>query len=90
MKEEENNFAGWPDPSSFGPFAPALDYLVDAAQRSVLYWDVLRQRGNQYQEHISREAPHVLSYGAELNSRRPHARTAGELCSRPHHPAKRH
>ncbi len=66
MKEEENNFAGWPDPSSFGPFAPALDYLVDAAQRSVLYWDVLRQRGNQYQEHISREAPHVLSYGAEL------------------------
>ena len=66
MKEEENNFPGWPDPSSFGPFAPALDYLVDAAQRSVLYWDVLRQRGNQYQEHISREAPHVLSYGAEL------------------------
>jgi pimeloyl-ACP methyl ester carboxylesterase len=66
MKEEQNNYAGWPDASSFGLFAPAVEYLVDAAQRNVLYWDVLRQRGNQYQDQISREAPHVLSYGAEL------------------------
>src|SRR5690349_12832014 len=49
-----------------GIFAPALEYLVDAAQRSVLFLDVLRQRGNQYREHLSRTAPHVLDYEVEL------------------------
>jgi len=50
----------------FGIFAPLIDYLVDAGQRTVLFWDVLRQRGNQYREHLARIAPHVLDYGAEL------------------------
>ncbi len=36
------------------------------AQRSVLFWDVLRQRGNQYREHVAETAPHVLSYAVEL------------------------
>src|SRR5215470_1033532 len=49
-----------------GIFAPALEYLVDAAQRSVLFLDVLRQRGNQYREHLTRTAPHVLDYEVEL------------------------
>src|SRR5215204_4588435 len=49
-----------------GPFAPAVEYLVDAAQRTVLFWDVMRQRGNQYQEHLAKVAPHVLDYAAEL------------------------
>ena len=40
--------------------------MVDAAQRTVLFWDVMRQRGNQYQEHIAKEAPHVLDYAAEV------------------------
>jgi pimeloyl-ACP methyl ester carboxylesterase len=44
----------------------ALDYFVDAAQRGVLFWDVMRQRGNQYQEHMAAAAPHVLEYGVEL------------------------
>jgi hypothetical protein len=48
------------------PFAAALEYLVDAGQRSVLLMDVLRQRGNQYMEHLAKEAPHVLHYKAEL------------------------
>jgi pimeloyl-ACP methyl ester carboxylesterase len=52
--------------SAFGPFAPAIEYMVDAAQRSVLFWDVMRQRGNQYREHLAQVAPHVLSYAAEL------------------------
>jgi pimeloyl-ACP methyl ester carboxylesterase len=47
-------------------FSAAVEYLVDAGQRSVLFMDVLRQRGNQYAEHIARTAPHVLSYAAEL------------------------
>ena len=46
---------------AFGPFAPAIEYMVDAAQRSVLFWDVMRQRGNQYHEHMAQVAPHVLS-----------------------------
>jgi hypothetical protein len=32
-------------------FASALEYLVDAGQRSILFWDVMRRRGNQYREH---------------------------------------
>src|SRR5215510_14790198 len=53
-------------PSTFGPFAPAVEYMVDAAQRSVLFWDVMRQRGDQYREHLEQVAPNVLSYAAEL------------------------
>jgi Protein of unknown function (DUF3141) len=49
-----------------GVFAPAMEYLVDAAQRSVLFWDVMRQRGNQYREHLAETAPHVLDYEVEL------------------------
>ncbi len=47
-------------------FASALEYLVDAGQRSVLFWDVMRQRGNQYREHMAKAVPHVLDYQAEL------------------------
>ena len=42
------------------------DYAVDAAQRSVLFWDVMRQRGNDYHEHRAQKAPHVLNFSAEL------------------------
>src|SRR5215470_10638808 len=48
------------------PLAAAAEYMIDAAQRSVLFWDVMRQRGNQYYEHMAEEAPHVLSYAAEV------------------------
>src|SRR5271169_3536459 len=50
----------------FGLFAPAVEYAVDAAQRSILFWDVMRQRGNQYREHLTETAPHVLDYKVEL------------------------
>ena len=50
----------------FGIFAPAMDYMIDAAQRSMLFWDVMRQRGNQYCEHLAETAPHVLEYEVEL------------------------
>ena len=29
----------------------AIDYWTDAWQRTILTWDVLRERGNQYLEH---------------------------------------
>src|SRR5260221_3742368 len=50
----------------FGIFAPAMEYAIDAAQRSVLLLDVMRQRGNQYREHMAESAPHVLDYKVEL------------------------
>jgi len=43
-----------------------LDYWVDAWQRFILLLDVLRQRGNNCVEHNARDAPHVLSFDAEL------------------------
>src|SRR5512143_2542101 len=50
----------------FALFGAAMEYATDAAQRSVLFWDVLRQRGNQYREHMAENAPHVLDYQVEL------------------------
>ena len=49
------------------PFTdPFSEYLLDATQRAILFWDVLRQRGNNYREHLARAIPHVLRYDAEL------------------------
>jgi len=60
-------------PSSVGMFTPwlglfasAMEYAVDAAQRSILFWDVMRQRGNQYHEHLAETAPNVLNYQVEF------------------------
>src|SRR6516225_2768774 len=47
-------------------FTSALEYLVDAGQRSVLFLDVMRQRGVQVREHLAETVPHVLDYGVEL------------------------
>ncbi len=44
----------------------ALEYAIDTWQRNVLYADVMRQRGNQYQRHMSKQAPNVLSMKAEV------------------------
>ncbi|MBV8092683.1 MAG: DUF3141 domain-containing protein [Acetobacteraceae bacterium] len=48
------------------PFKAAQEYWLDCWQRSVLFLDVLRQRGNNYREHSARKAPHVLTFGAEV------------------------
>ncbi len=47
-------------------FAAATEYMIDAVQRGVLFSDVMRQRGNQYREHLAETAPHVLDYAVEL------------------------
>jgi len=39
---------------------------VDATQRTILFWDVLRQRSDQYYAQQAKEVPHVLSFQAEL------------------------
>ncbi len=41
------------------------EYTIDAGQRSVLYWDTLRRRGNQWLEHEAAGKPPVLKYKYE-------------------------
>jgi Protein of unknown function (DUF3141) len=49
-----------------GIFASAFEYLVDSGQRSVLFMDVMRRRGEQYRDHLNETVPHVLDYEVEL------------------------
>src|SRR5215831_1616324 len=43
----------------------AFEYGIDAWQRSVLFLDVLRQRGNNYLERAGQQVPHVLQFEFE-------------------------
>ena len=52
-----------PGPQSLGP---AHEYLLDAWQRSILFLDILRQRGNIYRDQQAKTAPNVLQFEAEL------------------------
>ncbi|HSZ59496.1 MAG TPA: DUF3141 domain-containing protein [Tepidisphaeraceae bacterium] len=47
-------------------FSDWWEYCVDASQRSILFWDVLRQRGNTYHEHQESGKPAVLAFEYEL------------------------
>jgi pimeloyl-ACP methyl ester carboxylesterase len=49
-----------PDPFSW--WTGASDYAVDVAQRSVLFLDALRQRGNNFVEHTRAGLPPVLHF----------------------------
>ncbi len=42
------------------------EYLVDSAQRAVLFWDVLRQRGDNFLENTARGEPPVLIFGYDV------------------------
>jgi hypothetical protein len=63
------------DPKSIGTGANAAlamqrasngtQYLVDFVQRSILLWDTLRQRGNNFVEHERRGLPPVLQFDYE-------------------------
>lgn len=44
----------------------AFEYGLDAVQRQILFWDVLRQRGNGYLEHQERDLPPVLVFDYEM------------------------
>ncbi len=47
-------------------WGPLGEYATDAAQRTILFWDVLRQRSQQYYAQRAEAVPHVLSFDAEL------------------------
>jgi pimeloyl-ACP methyl ester carboxylesterase len=40
-------------------------YAADCAQRAVIFWDTLRQRGNNYLEHVQQGQPPVLHFKYE-------------------------
>lgn len=42
------------------------EYLVDAAQRSIIFTDILRKRGNNYIKHIRSGQPPVLTFNYEM------------------------
>jgi len=44
----------------------AWEYTFDAAQRQILFWDVLRKRGNNYIEHLRNGQPPVLTFHYEM------------------------
>ncbi|WDN88732.1 hypothetical protein BuS5_01700 [Desulfosarcina sp. BuS5] len=50
----------------FSIFNSMTEYMIDAGQRSVLYWDIMRRRGNQYLEHMAKNIPDVLKFDYEL------------------------
>ncbi|MDR0225983.1 MAG: DUF3141 domain-containing protein [Burkholderiaceae bacterium] len=54
----------WTDPLTLSRHA--VQYATDAWQRTLLYADIRRQRGNQYREHLAEEIPNVLSFSAEI------------------------
>lgn len=42
------------------------EYLVDSMQRTILFWDVLRKRGNQALEHRASGKPPVLRFAYDV------------------------
>ena len=48
------------------PGRALIEYALDTWQRSVLYADVMRQRGNQYQAHLAEDVPNVLDFPSEV------------------------
>ena len=53
----------WPT-SDFG--AQALSYWIDSWQRSLLFWDVMRERGNIFIEHEKKGKPPVLVFDYDI------------------------
>jgi len=48
------------------PARACSEYLIDVAQRNILFGDLLRQRSEQYYAYKAQDLPHVLTFDAEL------------------------
>jgi hypothetical protein len=44
----------------------AWQYMIDATQRSILFWDTMRQRGNDFVEHAMKGLEPVLHFEADM------------------------
>ena len=47
-------------------FRQSSDYWVDTWQRSILFLDVLRERGTEHFEHVAQTGPNVLGFDFEI------------------------
>ncbi|MBP7342011.1 MAG: DUF3141 domain-containing protein [Smithellaceae bacterium] len=61
VKTDQNPSAQWTDLQK-----QIAEYGVDAFQRSVIFTDILRKRGNNYISHIRSGQPPVLTYNYEM------------------------
>src|SRR5262249_49759896 len=48
------------------PWQAAWEYWTDAAQRTVLFWDVMRKRGHMFLEHERKGKPPMLIFEHEM------------------------
>jgi pimeloyl-ACP methyl ester carboxylesterase len=53
----------WPFANSWQVWS---DYWIDACQRTVLFWDVMRRRGNTFLEREAQGKPPVLTFKTEM------------------------
>jgi len=53
---------------SDNPWQAWASYWTDFAQRSVLFWDVMRERGNNYIDHVREGTPPLLAFKWEIIS----------------------
>ncbi|AOY01150.1 DUF3141 domain-containing protein [Jeongeupia sp. USM3] len=53
-------------PFTANPFFAAVDYLTDTFERQTLFWDTLRQRGDNYLEHAKAGKPPLLHFDYEI------------------------
>jgi hypothetical protein len=53
-------------PAPFWLGQDAIEYWIDAWQRSILTLDVMRERTARYEAHAAKIAPHVLKFECEL------------------------
>ncbi len=61
-----NNSDHQPTNRTWDAFAHATEYVTDSAQRSILFADALRRRGNTYIEHLKNGQPPVLTFKYEM------------------------
>jgi len=70
MRAEDSNMQLWTEwCKPWMPFAPwqaAWEYWTDVVQRTVLFWDVMRKRGNLFLEHEQKGKPPVLVFEHEM------------------------
>ncbi|MEJ2156598.1 MAG: DUF3141 domain-containing protein, partial [Desulfobacteraceae bacterium] len=62
-----NQSINLPNIKHINPYlADTWDYWIDRTQRTILFWDVLRKRGNAYLDHFEAGQPPVLVFDYEM------------------------
>ena len=52
--------------SALQAWGPSGEYMLDAMQRTILYWDLMRQRSELHEKQKAEAVPNVLKFVAEL------------------------